>query len=89
MHCKGSGHSFSFGLDEFNAQPIWHRPACFASPGTGAVETFSVDWHGESNWWGPPPRLIPRVIRHAEKCGAHGTLLLGICPLLAFAIAGW
>ena len=37
-------------LDEFNAQPIWHRPACFASPGTGAVDTFSVDWHGESNW---------------------------------------
>ena len=32
-------------LDEFNAQPIWHRPACFASPGTGAVDTFGVDWH--------------------------------------------
>eukprot|EP00731_Ephydatia_muelleri_P038360 Em0732g1a len=23
------------------------QPACFASPGTGAVDTFSVDWHGE------------------------------------------
>eukprot|EP00731_Ephydatia_muelleri_P007985 Em0004g323a len=43
------------------------------------------DWHGESNWWGPPP--ISRVIRHAEKCGAHGTLLLGICPPLASDVA--
>ena len=34
-----------------------------------------VNWSGESNWWCPPPALIPRVLRHAEWCRAYGSLV--------------
>ena len=42
----------------------------YACPGTEAIDTFTVNWSGENNWWCPPPVLIPRVIRHAECCKA-------------------
>ena len=33
-------------------------------------------WGGENNWWCPPVVLVPRVIRHAQACGAVGTLVV-------------
>ena len=48
----------------------------FASAVTEAVDAFTVDRHGENNWWCPPPSLITRVIRHAEMCKAQGTLVV-------------
>ena len=32
------------------------------SPGTEAVDTFTVNWSGENNWLCPPIVLLPRVI---------------------------
>ena len=67
----------------------------FASPGTEAVDAFTVEWQGESNWWYPPPSLIPRVIRHAETCKAQGTLVVPFWesapfwPLLWPESKGW
>ena len=60
--------SYNTQLVRFNSR--------FASPGTKAVDAFTVDWHGENNWWCPSPSLVPRVIRHMEICKAHGTLVV-------------
>ena len=54
------------------------------NPGTEAVDLFTVNWHGENNWWCPPILLIPRVIRHAQVCGAQGTLVVPSWPSAAF-----
>ena len=46
------------------------------SPGTEAIDAFTSHWGGENNWWCPPIVLVPRVIRHAQTCGAVGTLVV-------------
>ena len=46
------------------------------NPGTEAVDTFTVDWYGENNWWCPPVCLIPTVIEHARVCKASGKLIV-------------
>ena len=48
----------------------------FWSPGCEAVDTFTVHWGKEVNWWVPPLYLICRTIRHASKCKAKGTLVV-------------
>ena len=48
----------------------------FLCPRAEAIDAFTVDWSGENNWWCPPPWLVPRVVRHAEACGASGTLVV-------------
>ena len=48
----------------------------FWNPGTEAVDAFTCDWGSETNWICPPPYLIPRVIRHAQKTKAKGTLIV-------------
>ena len=79
--------SYNTQLVRFNSR--------FASPGTEAVDAFTVDWHGENNWWCPPPSLVPRVIRHMETCKAHGTLVVPcwesapFWPLLWLEGEGW
>ena len=74
-------------LDEFNAQTIWHRPACFASPGTGVVETFSVDWHGESN------RSLWTTVVHLPRVANNLVTWLNVwCSVVLFArgyLDGW
>ena len=50
--------------------------SCCWNPGSEAVDAFTVNWQGENNWWCPPIVLIPRVIRHAQICGAQGTLIV-------------
>ena len=40
------------------------------------MDTFTVDWSNENNWLCPPPVQIPSVLRHAEACGAQGTMLV-------------
>ena len=67
----------------------------FASTGTEAVDTFTVDWQGENKWWCPPLSLVPRVIRHMETCKAHWTLVFPcwesapFWPLLWSEGQGW
>ena len=48
----------------------------FWAPGSEAVDAFTCSWADENNWWFPPVYLIPRVIRHAQKSKAKGTLVV-------------
>ena len=57
--------SYNAQVDRFNSR--------YARPGSEAVD---VDWCNENNWWCPPLMLVPRVLRHAEHCKAHGTLVV-------------
>ena len=73
------------------------------SPGSEAVDPFTVDWAGENNWLCPPIGLIPRVLRHAQHCKAQGTLVVPcwesapfwpmLCPdgtnFAAFVVGWW
>ena len=52
-----------------NAQLPRFNSRCW-NPGTEAVDTFTVNWAGELNWWCPPIPLVPRMIRHAKACHA-------------------
>ena len=54
------------------------------NPGTEAVDTFTVNWSGENNWWCPPIPLVPRAIRHAQACLAAGTLVVPCWPSAPF-----
>ena len=68
-------HSVDRFASSYNTQLVRFN-SCFASPGTEAVDAFTVDWQGENYWWCPPPSLVPRVVRHMETCKAHGTLVV-------------
>ena len=67
----------------------------YACPSSEAVDAFTVDWCNENNWWCPPPMLVPRVLRHAERCKAHKTLVVPpwepvpFWPLLHTHARGW
>ena len=55
-------------LDRFNSR-YWN-------PGSEAVDAFTCDWGGEINWLCPPLHLISRVIQHAKRTRAQGTLIV-------------
>ena len=66
-------------VDRFASYYNTHLPrfnSRFWNPGTEAVDAFTCDWHGEVNWWCPPPYLVPRTIKHAQRSGVCGTLLV-------------
>ena len=63
-------------LERFNSR--------FWNPGTEAVDTFTTDWSGENNWWCPPVALIPRLIQHASRTKAEGTLIIPQWPSAPF-----
>ncbi|KAL5497337.1 hypothetical protein EMCRGX_G013798 [Ephydatia muelleri] len=65
-------------LDQFAASynKVERFNSSYACPGTEAVDTFTVNWSGENNWWCPPPTLVRRMIRHAKCCKAQGTLVV-------------
>ena len=63
-------------LERFNSR--------FWNPGTEAVDTFMADWSGENNWWCPPVALIPRLIQHASRTKAEGTLIISQWPSAPF-----
>ena len=54
------------------------------NPGCEAVDTFTVNWSGENNWWCPPIYLVPRVLRHAQACSTMGTLVIPCWPSAPF-----
>ena len=68
-----------FTIDRFasahNAQ-LRRFNSRFGTPGSEAIDTFTCDWGGENNWWFPPICLVPRVIRHAQRTKAFGTLVV-------------
>ena len=58
-----------------NAQLPRFNSRCWVV-GTEAVDAFTVNWQGDNNWLCPPVYLIPRVLRHAQKCACVGTLVV-------------
>ena len=67
-----------------NCQTTRFNSRCW-SPGSEAVDAFTVDWGKENNWVCPPISLIPRIIRHAQVCMARATMLvpvwtMALCP---------
>ena len=56
----------------------------FWNPGTEGVDAFTCDWSKDMNWLCPPVFLIPRVLRHASKCHARGTLVVPEWPSAPF-----
>ena len=69
--------------DFYNKQTPRFNSRCW-NPSTEAVDAFTVDWHGENNWWCPPVWLVPRVIGHAQVCRAIGTLVVPCWPSAPF-----
>ena len=63
-------------LERFNSR--------FWNPQSEAVDAFTVNWHGENNWWCPPVTIVPRVIQHACKTKAEGTLIVPQWPSAPF-----
>ena len=59
----------------YNAK-LEHFNSRYACPGSEAVDSFTVNWGGENNWWCSPPCLVARVLEHAEVCKAQGTLVI-------------
>ena len=55
-------------LERFNSR--------FWDPETEAVDAFTVNWGDDINWWCPPVGLVPRLIQHACKSKAVGTLIV-------------
>ena len=55
-------------LDRFNSR--------FWDVGTEAVDTFTVNWANENNWWCPPVYLVCRTLQHAKVCKSQGTLIV-------------
>ena len=81
-------HTVDRFADYNNTQLVRFNSHCW-SPGSEAVDAFTVNWSGENNWWCPPIALIPRVIRHARACSAYGTLIVPCwlsAPFLANAL---
>lgn len=68
-------HTIDRFADANNTQLIRFNSR-YWSPGSEAVDAFTVNWAGENNWLCPPIGLIPRVIRYMQVCRAHGTLIV-------------
>lgn len=45
-------------------------------PESSGVNAFNFNWHGTNNWLVPPVSLICDAIKHAQKCDAHGTIIV-------------
>ena len=39
------------------------------------MDTFTVNWVNEVNWWVLPLHLVCRTVHHASNCNAKGTLV--------------
>ena len=76
-------HTVDRFADHNNCQLPRFNSRCW-SPGAEAVDSFTVNWAGENNWWCPPVGLVPRVIAHAQVCGASGTLIVPEWPSAPF-----
>ena len=76
-------HTVDRFASHYNAQ-IPRFNSRFWSPGTEAVDAFTVDWHDDNNWLCPPVYLIPRSLRHAQNCHARGTLVVPEWPSAVF-----
>ena len=76
-------HTVDRFADHNNRQLSRFNSRCW-SPGSEAVDAFTVDWSTENNWWCPPVYLVPRVVAHAQMCAAYGTLIVPEWPSAVF-----
>ena len=68
-------HTVDRFASEHNAQlPKFNSR--FWNPGSEAIDSFTVNWYGENNWWCPPLYLVLRLLYHAKTCKAVGTLIV-------------
>ena len=75
LDTKWGPHTIDRFASYFNAQ-LPRFNSRFWNPGSEAVDAFTCNWSGENNWWCPPIYLIPRVLGHAQKTHARGTLIV-------------
>ena len=75
LDAKWGPHTIDRFASYFNTQ-LPRFNSRFWNPGVEAVDAFTCDWKDENNWWCPPIYLIPRVLRHAQKTHAKGTLIV-------------
>jgi len=68
-------HTIDRFADHQNSKLPRFNSRCWC-PGTEAVDAFTCDWKEDINWVCPPPNLVPRVIRHAQRASAVGTLVV-------------
>ena len=54
------------------------------TPGSEAIDSFTLDWSGENNYICPPICLIPRVLLHMRNCQAIGSLVVPLWPSSPF-----
>ena len=54
----------------------------FACKGAAAIDAFAVNWDAHTsggrpdNWAHPPHCMIAQTVRHMQRCGARGTILV-------------
>ena len=75
LDAKWGPHTIDRFASYFNTQ-LPRFNSRFWNPGSEAVDAFTCDWSNENNWWCPPIYLIPRVLGHAQKTSAKGTLIV-------------
>ena len=46
---------------------------CYGAEG---VDSFAFSWVGENCWIVPPPKLVPKVIKHMKQCHAKGVMVV-------------
>ena len=56
----------------------------FYVPNAEAVDTFTVNWSGETCWLVPPLYLVGHALLHAEACKARGALVVPLWKSAAF-----
>ncbi|CAC5388831.1 unnamed protein product [Mytilus coruscus] len=58
----------------------------FWDPNTSAIDAFTCNWNGDSNWLlvVPPVNLVSKCIYHLVTCKAIGTLVVPKWPSSAF-----
>ena len=54
-------------VDRFNS--------AYECPGSSGTDALTLPWAGESNYWNPPLRLIPLVVRKIKEEKAKGILV--------------
>ena len=67
---------YNYQLERFHSK--------FCVPNAEAVDTFTVNWTGETCWLVPPLYLIGRALLHAEACKASGAIVVPLWKSAAF-----
>ena len=75
LYCAWGPHEVDRFANNYNTQ-LTKFNSRYACPKSEAINEFTVNWNCENNWLCPPPCMVAWVLRHAELCGAEGTLII-------------